>query len=347
MPRGSARAEAPRNTAAVVVNGGARVIDAELGRPLLFCLMSRTILVPSACGGRASCGQCRVRVLSGAGPHNEKEAGILSEAERAAGVHLSCQLIVERPLSIVIPETSLRARPYSTRVAAIREVGPGLREVDLELLDPSELVFRAGQYVQFMLPGTETAELPVYRAYSIASTPSSRGTIRLLFGLVPGGACSPYVFEELRVDERIRINGPFGEFFVRDGDRELILVAGGTGMAPIRSMLLDMAEKGERRKVTLFCAARTSRELVYVSELSSLTDRVPGLGIVPTLTQPGPGDRWDGERGGVAALLSRRLGRLDRHEAYLCGSPGMIDASISVLRSRGLAEDRIHFDKFS
>jgi Na+-transporting NADH:ubiquinone oxidoreductase subunit F len=309
--------------------------------------MARNILVPSACGGRASCGQCRVRVISGAGPHNEKEAAILSSVERAAGVHLSCQVTVERDIEISIPETSLRARPFSTRVAGIKDLSPGLREVELDLLDPGELAFRAGQYVQFLLPGTEAADMPVYRAYSIASPPSSRSRIRLLVGLVEGGACSSYVFGQLRVGETIRVNGPFGEFWVRDDDRDLIFVAGGTGMAPVRSMLRDMAEKGEKRSVTLFCAARTGRDLAYAEELAALVDRIPRLRVVPTLTHPAPGEPWTGARGGVAALLSRQLGPLDRHAAYLCGGPGMIDASISVLRAKGLADEHIHFDKFS
>src|SRR5271157_225174 len=105
-----------------MVNGGARVFRTAPGRPLLFCLMGQTILVPSACGGRASCGQCRVRVLSGADGHNEKEAAILSPSERAADVHLSCQVTVRGDIEISIPETSLRALPYSTRVAAIRDL---------------------------------------------------------------------------------------------------------------------------------------------------------------------------------------------------------------------------------
>jgi Na+-transporting NADH:ubiquinone oxidoreductase subunit F len=334
-------------SARVVVNGGARAFHAEPGRPLLFCLMGQTILVPSACGGRASCGQCRVRVLSGAGGHNEKEAAILSPAERASGVHLSCQVTVRGDIEISIPETSLRALPYATRVAVIRDLSPGLREIELDLQQPAEIRFKPGQYVQFLLPGTESAEAPVYRAYSIASSPSSASRIRLLFGLVPGGACSTYAFERIRVGDAIRVNGPFGEFFVRDGERHVIFVAAGSGMAPIRSMLTAMAERQERRPLTLFCAARTAGGLVYVQELQSLSDRLPSLEVIPTLTHPLPGDGWTGERGGVAALLARRLPALTDHEAYLCGGPGMIDASITVLRSKGLEEGRIFFDKFS
>jgi Na+-transporting NADH:ubiquinone oxidoreductase subunit F len=112
-------------------------------------------------------------------------------------------------------------------------------------------------------------------------------------------------------------------------------------------MLIDLAENGDGREATLFCAARSKSGLIYLDELAALAARLPGLRIVPTLAQPLPEDAWEGERGGAAALLSRNLTDLSHHEAYLCGSPGMIDASINVLRSRGLPEDRIHIDKFS
>jgi Na+-transporting NADH:ubiquinone oxidoreductase subunit F len=334
--------------ARVVVNGGARAFTVTRpGTPLLFALMSQTLLVPSACGGRASCGQCRVRVLSGAGPHNEKETALLSEGDRASGIHLACQVIVSGDVEVVIPDSALHARPYLAQVAAIRDLTADLREIELDLLRPAELHFRPGQYVQFLLPEDAPDASPVYRAYSIASPPSSPRRITLLFGRVEGGVTTTYVFEKLRIGDQVRVNGPFGEFYVRNGSRELLFVAGGTGMAPIRSMLIDLAENGDGREATLFCAAKVKSGLVYLDELAALGARLPGLRIVPTLAQPLPGDAWEGERGGVAALLDRSLTDLSHHEAYLCGSPGMIDASISVLRSKGLPEDRIHVDKFS
>ncbi len=334
--------------ARVVVNGGARVFTVPgRGTPLLFALMSQTLLVPSACGGRASCGQCRVRVLSGAEPHNEKETTLLPEKDRAAGIHLACQVMVNSDVEVVIPDSALRARPYRARVAAIRDFSRELREVQLDLLAPTELSFRPGQYVQFLLPETGPDAGPVYRAYSVASPPSSPRRITLLFGRVEGGVTTAYAFEKLRLGEQVRINGPFGEFFVRGGSRDLLFITGGTGMAPVRSMLIDLAEKGDGREATLFCAARSKSGLVYLEDLAALGARLPGLRIVPTLAQPLPEDAWEGERGGMAALLSRSLADLSHHEAYLCGSPGMIDASINVLLSRGLPEDRIHVDKFS
>jgi Na+-transporting NADH:ubiquinone oxidoreductase subunit F len=333
--------------ARIVVNDGAREFAAEPGRPLLFSLMANRVLIPSACGGRASCGQCRVRVLSGVEGHVKEERAILSAEERARGVHLSCQVRVEGEVRVAIPEGHLRARQHTTRVASIRDLLPDMREVVLELRQPASMDFKAGQYVQFLLPGTETAYQPVYRAYSIASAPSSMGLLTLVFGLVPEGATTPYVFRRLGVGDTVTVNGPFGEFFLRDSPNDIILVAGGSGMAPIRGMLLDMAEHRIDRSVTFFFAARTRRDLFYLDDMRSLERSLSAFRFVPVLSNPKREEEWTGERGGIAVALHRLLTALDHHEAYLCGSPGMIDASIGALRSKGMPDDRIFFDKFS
>ncbi len=131
--------------------------------------MAERIFIPSACGGRASCGQCRVRVISGAPGHVREERGVLSAEEMARGVHLACQHGVSAESTIELPQGYLEARQYSSRVRAIRDLAPDMREVDLDLVEPARMSFIAGQYVQFILPGTERDEQPVYRAYSMAS----------------------------------------------------------------------------------------------------------------------------------------------------------------------------------
>jgi Na+-transporting NADH:ubiquinone oxidoreductase subunit F len=145
----------------------------------------------------------------------------------------------------------------------------------------------------------------------------------------------------------VTVNGPFGDFFLREGDHDLLLIAGGSGMAPIRSLLMDMAERGVGRTATFFFAARRKEDLFYLQEMRSLEKKLPGFRFVPVLSHPRPDEQWQGERGGIAAALARLLPALTRHEAYLCGSPGMIDASIGALHARGLTDDRIFFDKFS
>ena len=333
----------------IVINGGERTLRAEEGRPLLFTAMAAKIFIPSACGGRASCGQCRVRVLSGAPEHVAEERAVLSAAEMAQGVHLACQLRVRQEISIELPAVSLAARQYSAVAAGIRDLAPGMREVEIDLVEPSRMTFRAGQYLQFLRPGSENDPQPVYRAYSMASPPSRGSRLTLLFQRVPDGACTSYVFDSLREGERVTVNGPFGTFFLKpptESGRPLVFVAGGSGIAPIRSILLDMAEKGSRRPAVFLFSAHTAADLVYADEMRGLEKVLPDFRFIPVLSRPLPEDRWEGERGGLPAALSRLLPRLDGHEAYLCGGPGLIDASISAMKTRGLRDERTFYDKF-
>jgi Na+-transporting NADH:ubiquinone oxidoreductase subunit F len=334
----------------VIINGGERTLHAEEGRPLLFTAMAEKIFIPSACGGKASCGQCRVRVLSGAPDHVPEERAVLSVAEMARGVHLACQLRVRGETRIELPAVSLAARQYTSAVARIQDLAPDMREVELDLVEPSRMSFRAGQYVQFLRPGTENDPQPLYRAYSIASPPSRDSHLTLLFQRVANGACTSYVFDSLREGDRVTVNGPFGSFFLRPPavtPRPLVLVAGASGIAPIRAMLLDMAERGAQRPTVFLFSAHAAADLVYGDEMRGLEKVLADFRFIPVLSRPLPEDRWEGERGGLPAALSRLLPRLDEHEAYLCGGPGLIDASISAMKTRGLRDERIFFDKFS
>jgi Na+-transporting NADH:ubiquinone oxidoreductase subunit F len=331
----------------IIVNDGERVFTAQQGMPLLFSAMAEKVFIPSACGGRASCGQCRVRVLSGAPPHVPEERAILGADEISRGVHLACQFVVGAETRIELPAISLEARQYAARAASIRDLAPGMREVELELLEPARMDFLAGQYVQFLRPGSEQDPRPLYRAYSMASPPSSAARLRLLFARVPGGECTTYVFERLRLGENVTINGPFGSFHVRESTRKIVFVAGGSGIAPIRAMLADIAEKGIARTAAFFYSARTTADLVYAADMREAERRLPGFRFVPVLSRPAPGDGWEGEKGGLPAALMRLLPELDDHEAYLCGGPGLIDASINALKARGVKDEHVFFDKFS
>src|SRR5208337_1178070 len=242
------------------------------------------------------------------------------EKDRQRGVHLACQVRIGEETRIEIPETSLRARQYKTRVTSLRDLAPDMREVTLELTGPDRMPFKAGQYVQFLIPGTEQDAQPLYRAYSIASPPSSQGVLTLMFGRIPGGVCTSYVFERLRVSDEVAVNGPFGEFYLRDSQRDSILVAGGSGMAPLRGILMDMAERRNTRRFTYYFAARTAQDLFYLDEMRALEKGLPRFRFVPVLSNPRPRDGWEGEKGGIASTLNRLLPALTSHEAYLCGS---------------------------
>lgn len=331
----------------VVINDGERDLEAGQGQPLLFALMRERIYIPSACGGRASCGQCRVRVLSGAPGYVEEERKILGEQEMARGVHLACQLRVRQETRIELPRGYLDARSYRGTVGRIADLTRDMREIEIDLVEPPGMTFLAGQYVQFVVPGTENDPQPLYRAYSMASPPSRPRRLALLFARVTGGACTSHVFEKLRVGDPVTVNGPFGSFYLRDGERPLVFIAGGSGVAPVRAMLMDMAERGASRTAVFFFSARSRADLVYTDDLRALQGRLPSLRFVPVLSRPLPEDRWDGERGGLPSVLARLLPPLDAHEAYLCGGPGLIDASISAMKSKGLRAEHTFYDKFS
>ena len=329
------------------VNGGTKEFTVKGGQPLLGTLMGQGIFIPSACGGRGSCGLCRVTVDTGAGEFAPTELPWINEADRAKNVRLSCQVKVKRDMAIRIPEELFSIREYTTEVLSIRDLTYDIKEVTLRLKDPSEISMRAGKYIQFVVPAYELTPDPVYRAYSVSSSPSAKDTVELEIRLVPNGICTTYVFNHLKVGDAVTINGPYGDFYLRDSDRDIIFIAGGSGMAPIKSMLLDMAEKGSARKATYFFGARAVRDLFLVEEMRAFEKKLPGFSFVPALSNPLPEDTWKGETGLITEVLDRHFTALDHHEAYLCGSPGMIDASIKVLKAKGMPDELIFFDKFA
>jgi Na+-transporting NADH:ubiquinone oxidoreductase subunit F len=331
----------------ISINGGSKELTVDGGRPLLSTLSAEGIFIPSACGGRGSCGLCKLAVRSGAGEYSPTELPWITEADRKAGIRLSCQLKVKRDFEILVPEELFNIKQYETTVSSIRDLTYDIKEVTLKLKDSQALEFKAGKYVQFVVPAYELTPDPVYRAYSISSQPSRKEEVELEIRLVPNGICTTYVFQHLKVGDTVSINGPYGEFHLRDSDRDIIFVAGGSGMAPIKSILLDMLERGIRRKATYFFGARAVRDLFLIDEMREMEKKLPGFRFVPALSNPEPGDNWEGERGLITEVLDRHFERLDHHEAYLCGSPGMIDASIKVFKSKGLPEELIFFDKFA
>ncbi|MBN2050190.1 MAG: 2Fe-2S iron-sulfur cluster binding domain-containing protein [Spirochaetales bacterium] len=317
------------------------------GKPLLGTLMGEGIFIPSACGGRGSCGLCKVQVLEGAGQYLPTELPWISEEERAQNVRLSCQLKCKNDLSIKIPEELFNVKQYVTRVASIRDLTHDIKEVTLELADPPEMEFKAGQFVQIMTPEYELTDEPVYRAYSVATAPKDTKKISLEIRLVPNGICTTYVHNYLREGDEVIMNGPYGEFFLRNSPRDIICIAGGSGNAPIMSILLDMAEKKISRKTRYFFGARSVRDLFLVEELRALEKELPDFQYIPALSAPLPEDSWQGETGLITDIVAKHLPGGENVEAYLCGSPGMIDACVKVLTEKGVPEELIFYDKFA
>jgi len=314
------------------------------GNTLLASLMDEEIFVPSACGGRGSCGLCKVQVLEGGGPLLPTETPHLTEDEVAENVRLSCQIKVRADMALHIPEEILSLRQYETVVEKIVELNHDTRLIRLRLVNPPEISFTPGQYIQLETPPYGKTPERVYRAYSVASPVSVRDSIELIIRLAPNGICTTYVFEVLEEGDSININGPYGEFYLRDTDREIVFIAGGTGLAPIRSILFQMVEEGIGRKATFFYGANQPRDLYLQDELREFERKVPNLTYVPSLAQP-EGD-WDGEVGLVTQAVDLHVEDASTQEFYLCGSPAMIDAAVELLQQKGLTEDRTFYDKF-
>lgn len=322
-------------------------LEVEGGKTLLQTLMDQEIFVPSACGGRGSCGLCKVKVLEGAGPLLPTEEPQLTDEEMENDIRLSCQVKVRKDISIELPEEILDLEQYEVEVVEIVDLNYDTRKIRLDLIEPEEIEFTPGQYIQLEIPPYGKTPEPVYRAYSIASPQPQKDEIELIIRLAPGGICTTYIFELLEEGEHLNMNGPYGEFYLRDSDREIIFVAGGTGIAPILSILDQMAREDIQRDATLFYGANEMRDFYLQDALREYQEKIPNFTYVPVLAQPKEENEWEGATGLVTEPLEERIEDASTQEFYLCGSPGMIDAVIDTLEPQGLTEDRTFYDKFT
>jgi len=230
-------------------------------------------------------------------------------------------------------------------VAGIEVLTRDIRHLRLALVDPPEMTFLPGQYVDITIPGGERR-----RAYSMANTPSTTGVLEFMIKLYPGGRFSGLLEGGLVPGDRLSVKGPYGTFTLRErSDADLVFVGGGAGMAPIWSILSAMAERGSERRATYYYGARTTRDLFLLPQMAQLAERLPGFQFVPALSEAEAAgeDDWTGERGFITEVLDRREGDLSESEAYLCGPPPMIDAAIELLKRKKVAEEHIFFDKFT
>jgi len=319
----------------------------EPGRSLLTELREARVFLLSACGGRGACGTCRVRLADGAGlPPTPSERHWLSQEELAAGVRLACQVKVDRDLSIEIPEATFGIREYRTQVIGLRDLTYDIKEIRLKLIDPPEMNFRAGQFVQFRVPGTDPDQPPLYRSFSMASNPLARGELVFQIRYVPQGVCTTYVHQKMKPGDELTLVGPWGSTVLRDSDRDILFIAGGSGMSPVRSMLLDMVNRRSPRRTRYFFGAKSARDLFRVDEMRELEKKLPDFRFIPALSEPAPGDRWTGETGLITAVVDRHVTTGSQAEAYLCGSPMMVNTCMNVLKAKGIPDSRIFFDKF-
>ena len=328
----------------VSVNENAMVFEQPGGCTLLSALYENKIFSPSACGGKGSCGYCKVTVLSGGGPVLPTETPYLSRAEVRSGVRLACQVKVKENLDLALPEDLLNVKEYQAVVSSVRELTHDIKEIEMDLVEPAEIEQRPGQYVQIQAPSPEG---PVFRAYSISSPTYEENNVQLNVRLVPDGIASTYL-HGLREGDAVTLTGPYGEFRLsEDPEREIVCVGGGCGMAPMRNIIYSIYHRWPERICWLFFGCRTVKDIFYLDDYRELAKQHPHFKVLYALSDPlGPGDEWDGETGFIHLAVDKHLKPDVKRQAFLCGPPPMIEAVMDVLNTKGLIEDDIFYDKF-
>lgn len=335
------------------INGGKKELVVKGGQPMLFGLAGEGIFVPSACGGRGSCGACKVKVKNDVGPVMPTEIPYLTKEELADDIRLSCQIKLKQDVDIEIPEALFNVQQFEATVESITSVTHDIREVYCKLPEGKEVSFTSGQYGQFEVPPYGKIKEKTMRAYSMSSAPSDKNHLEFLIRLVPGGIVTSYVHEHLQEGQKVNIIGPFGDFYVRDTDAQMICVAGGSGMAPFKSIFQDMIDRGtlNDRDIWYFFGARTKKDVYYLDWLYKLDEENERFHFVPALSEPQPEDEWDGPTGLITEVLDSYLkntiSQETPKEGYLCGSPGMLDACMKVMSDNDMQSENIYFDKFA
>lgn len=355
------------------------------GKTLLSVLVDGGILLPSACGGKGTCGTCKCRVDQGGGTILPTEQVHLSRAEQKENMRLACQLKVRDNIRIQVPPEIFSIKKFHATVVSNDNVASFIKELVLQLDAGEPLDFRAGAYMQIDIPEYQVAyadfqvadrfrdvwnrfhlfeltaksDEPVFRAYSLANPPAEKNLLRFTVRIatpppgksdLPPGIGSTYLFS-LKPGNRVVLSGPYGDFFVRDTDREMCFIGGGAGMAPMRCHILhQLLAVGTRRKITFWYGARSLQELFYHQEFKDLETRFPNFSYHVALSEPQPEDNWTGLVGFIhqCALDHYLSDHADPTEIeyYLCGPPPMIRAVNQMLYDLGVEPDMIAFDDF-
>lgn len=319
----------------------------EGGSTLLSTLNEQELFLPSACGGKGTCGLCKCSVNHGAGPVLPTETSFLTEEDKKHNVRLSCQVKVKSNMDLSIPEDLLTAKKYEAVVDTIKELTNTIRFLRIRITDGQEINFKPGQYVQLLAPPYPGNPEEVFRAYSLASSASNKENIELIIGYVEEGLVTTYVHQFLSENDKISFNGPFGDFYLKkDSNAEIILIAVGTGLAPIRSILYQLKEEGIQRKTTFFFGAKTEKDLILADEMQAFEKSIPNFSYKPVLSRLSDDDPWTGDRGRVTDSIEKYLHDAKNKEVYLCGSPVMIDSAVKKLKEKGLTDDVIFYDEF-
>ena len=325
-----------------------RTIEVEDGQTILDAALRAGIYLPHACG-QGYCATCKVCITDGEVDHDNSSSFALMDFEREEGKALACCAKLESDMTIEVEmETDEDARDLPVRdfpgvVSRIENLTPTIKGIWIKLDNDAVLDFQAGQYINMNLPNDLG-----HRAFSLANVPSTGNEIELNIRIVPGGAGTTWIHNELKVGDKITVSGPYGRFFVhKSANVPSLFMAGGSGLSSPRSMLLDLLEEGSDLPITLVYGARNQGELYYHQEFVDLAAKHPNFTYVPALNDEPADSAWTGFRGFAHEAAKAHFDNDFRgNKAYLCGPPVMIDACITTLMQGRLFERDIYTEKF-
>ncbi|WP_240223679.1 NADH:ubiquinone reductase (Na(+)-transporting) subunit F [Rheinheimera hassiensis] len=370
----------------ISINGDPdKAIKTKAGGKLLGALADKGIFLSSACGGGGSCGQCRVHVKSGGGEILPTELGHITKGEAREGCRLSCQVNVKSDMEIEVEEEIFGIKKWDCTVISNDNKATFIKELKLQIPDGESVPFRAGGYIQIEAPAHHVKykdfEIPeqfrgdwerfkffsleskvddeTIRAYSMANYPSEEGIIMLNVRIatpppnnltLPCGKMSSYIWS-LKEGDKVTISGPFGEFFAKETEAEMVFIGGGAGMAPMRSHIFDQLRRlKSKRKITFWYGARSKREMFYVEDFDMLAAENDNFEWHVALSDPQPEDNWTGYTGFIHNVIYENY--LKNHKApedcefYMCGPPMMNKAVINMLKDLGVEDENILLDDF-
>lgn len=365
---------------------GERELVVPAGDKLLGTLASKGIYLSSACGGGGTCAQCSCRITEGGGDILATEESHFTKREVRDGYRLSCQVTVKQDMKVIIPEEIFGVKKWECEVISNNNVATFIKELVLKLPEGEDVNFRAGGYVQLECPKytipfkdfeieekfrddwerfnffdivAKNNDDDVVRAYSMANYPEEKGILKFNIRIatpppgskdIPPGIMSSYVFN-LKPGDKATVFGPFGDFFAKETDAEMVFIGGGAGMAPMRSHIFDQLKRlNSDRKISFWYGARSMREAFYVDEYDQLAEENPNFEWHLALSDPLPEDNWEGPTGFIHQVLYDNY--LKDHPApedceyYMCGPPMMNAAVIKMLDDIGVEPENILLDDF-
>ena len=369
----------------ITINGDEEnKLEVQTGSKLLQTLADNKIFLSSACGGSGTCSQCKCQILEGGGSILPTEESHFNAKEKNEGWRLSCQVAVKNDLKITVPDDGFGVKEWECEVVSNDNVATFIKELILKLPEGENVDFRAGGYVQLEAPeykidykdfdiedeyhedwdrfkiwdNKAVNNEPVIRAYSMANYPEEKGVLKFNIRIAspppgsdfPPGLMSSWVFN-LKPGDKVKVFGPFGEFFAKETPNEMVFVGGGAGMAPMRAHIFDQLLRiNTDRKITFWYGARSLKEMFYVDEFDKLDNENDNFSWHVALSDPLPEDNWSGDTGFIHQVLFDNY--LKNHPApedceyYLCGPPMMNKAVIDMLLDLGVERENIALDDF-